>query len=222
MKYPIWKIKIFLLGTLITFSIIVPAEDSINQAMIEAAQHGVYSLDDCSFQIHDLSGGVFDVTFGSPAVTGIYTYPNLTEEQDLDLFNLKPTFSCFRGSNDKMDGELGAKKVKGRWISLATGKPFRSEQNFNIFTFSGKNWTGRGCSYDEELTRQRIFRTFNFCLIQRGGPQVLCINAEVMALDNPRINFLPKLIDVLKSIEFVRVSTSKAAGAASSTATTNR
>jgi hypothetical protein len=215
------KLIIFLLISLFSATTIVHADSSVNQMTIPVKHRKdpVRYVDDCSFQIHDLSGGAFDVAFGSPTVTGIYTYPYLTMEQDPDLFDFKPTFSCFGGSKDEIDDELGAKKIRGRWISLGTGKPFRPEQHFNTYTFSGKNWTGRGYTYDEELTRQRIFRTFNFCLIQSDGPQVLCINAEVMALDNLRINLLPRLMDVLKSIEFIRAPTSKAAGAASSAAT---
>jgi hypothetical protein len=74
------KLIIFLLISLFSATTIVHADSSVNQMTIPVKHRKdpVRYVGDCSFQIHDLSGGAFDVAFGSPTVTGIYTYPYLS------------------------------------------------------------------------------------------------------------------------------------------------
>jgi hypothetical protein len=137
-----------------------------------------------------------------------------------------PAFVMFcypRARRDEIDNQLGAKKVEGRWIWLGTGEPFESDQRFKMFAFSGKNWTGRGLTYDDttgdEAMRQR---RFSFCILQKRGPQVLCGNSSVMPLGYPKSNVLPKIMVVLRSIEFVTLPTPANATAANNVTVPNQ
>ena len=116
------------------------------------------------------------------------------------------SFGCYAGaSQDDIDGQLGAKKVDGQWISLDYAAPFVPEQNFETMDLTGKNWKGRIVAYDmitgPEETRARFF---NFCLVEDHGPQVLC--GQVQGLSAGTINTeikTKKIMDVIKTIEFV-------------------
>lgn len=140
------------------------------------------------------------------------------------------SFGCNAGaSQDEIDQQLDAKKINGKWVwynpgvgNIPENPPFTPAQHFRAYKFSGKNWKGTAISYDDttgdEATRER--KLF-FCLVETGGPQVLCGGPiSVMALvDPPSTSTLPKIMAVLKTVEFVNAP--EGAPASDSTAATH-
>jgi hypothetical protein len=175
-----------------------------------------YSIGQCHFAINSLRGGAFTADTRSEPYAGAYTGLLATDDPEFTIF-------CYPGANDdEISDKLGAKKINGKWVWLGTGEPFESAQHFKIFAFSGKNWTGRAVTYDDtngdEAMRQR---RFSFCLLQTGGSQVLCGTSSVMPLGYPKSNVLPKIMGVLRSIEFVTLPSPADANAASDRTTSN-
>ncbi len=190
------------------------AED---EQRIDAVYSFDYSIGQCHFVINDLQGGAFDTDNNSNPPAGGYTGLRAIDNPVAIAF-------CHAGANDdEIGNHLGAKKVDGKWVWLGTNEPFKPAQHFKTFAFSGNNWVGRGITYDDttgdEAKRQRRFR---FCLLQTGGPQVLCGNSSVMPLGYPKSSVLPKIRAVLKRIEFVELPTPANTGAASSASAPNQ
>ncbi|MBE1161902.1 hypothetical protein [Dyella acidiphila] len=108
-------------------------------------------------------------------------------------------------SQDDIYSQPGARLVRENWIDENSNAISYPDQHLKIYDFSGKNWTGKGIAYSQiygdEDRRQRFF---NFCLIQSNGPQVLCGQTQVRNLNSPpSSSTLPKIMAVLKTIEFV-------------------
>jgi hypothetical protein len=186
------------------------AQDSTNQTIsaIDISKDAIYSFNKCSFRIRDLAGGLFDAEDGS----GAYTYLQLKKNIDVEA-----GFYCHAGAGaSEVDTLLGARRVNNEWIWTSSNQPFEKAQHFRTYRLAGKNWIGRGNTYDQttgdEATRQRFL---SFCLVQTNGRQVLCVNTPVMTLNTPSSNMRPKIMTVLKSIEFVDLPTPANVGAAS-------
>jgi hypothetical protein len=113
---------------------------------------------------------------------------------------------CHAGaSQDEINELLDAKQIGGKWIWGSTNKPFSPQQRFKSYNFTGKNWKGIAIAYDMTMDvvppRQRLF---GYCLIETGGPQILCGGAQVQSLgDPPSTSTLPKIMAVLKTLVFV-------------------
>lgn len=102
--------------------------------------------------------------------------------------------------------QIGAKQVDGKWIDLDFNNPFKPKQKFKLIKFSGKNWRGIGTAIDQiyYADADRRSRFFNFCLVENGGPQVLCGRTQIRGVTQPSsASKLPKIMAVLKTIEFV-------------------
>jgi hypothetical protein len=211
------RLAIAVFSLLVAGSTAVNAQSSIKQttSAIDTNKDAIYSFDKCSFQIGDLAGGLFGAEDGS----GAYTYLQLKKNIDLEA-----GFYCHAGAGaSEVDTLLGAKRVNNEWIWTSSNQPFEKAQHFRIYQLAGKNWIGKGNTYDQttgdEATRQRFL---SFCLVQTDGPQVLCVNTPVMTLNTPSSNMLPKIMTVLKSIKFVDLPTAADASAASGATAHNR
>jgi hypothetical protein len=208
-SFTLWP---FIIGILLGATSNAYAKDSEKSAELPAGKSGVYTYGRCSFMVRNLAGGRFVIADDA----GFYYYERVGTEYE----NLGSSFSCFaEASPSEIDAQLGARLVKGRWIWAATNQPFEKAQHFRTYEFAVKNWKGHGNTYDQttgdEATQQRLF---NFCLVQTDGPQVLCVNAPIMAMDTPSSNMLAKFMTVLKSVDFVDISASTSTDAASGTA----
>ncbi|WP_258002145.1 hypothetical protein [Burkholderia sp. WAC0059] len=205
------KLRVFLVFVLCIAITGTYAESSLNQATVETRQQPdpVYSFGKCNFQIHDLEGGLFATEGGS----GAYTYLELENGIDIEA-----GFYCRTGASPgDVAEQLDARKIDGRWIWSGSNQAFEKSQHFRTYELVGKSWKGLGNTYDQttgdEATRRRLF---NFCLRQTDGPQILCVNTPIMTIDTSRSNMLPKIMAVLKSIEFADLPASAGASAASS------
>ncbi|MDI3262995.1 MAG: hypothetical protein QJR11_09330 [Fulvimonas sp.] len=115
-------------------------------------------------------------------------------------------FTCYAGASpEKIDEQLDIARKDGKIVWSATGEPFSPEQHFEMQRFSGKNWTGTAVGYDmttgPEESRGRIFL---FCLVEVGGVQALCgqVQGLTAGTTNTEIK-TKKIMDVIKTIEFV-------------------
>ncbi|MDI3262999.1 MAG: hypothetical protein QJR11_09350 [Fulvimonas sp.] len=115
-------------------------------------------------------------------------------------------FTCYAGASpEEIDEQLHIARKDGKIVWNATGEPFSPEQHFEMQRFSGKNWTGTAVSYDmttgPEESRGRFFL---FCLVETGGVQALCGQVQGLTAGtiNAEIN-IKKIMDVIKTIEFV-------------------
>lgn len=210
------KPRAFLLGLLLVAAT-AEAQLSTAKSTTSVAPATRYSIGQCHFAINDLQRGAFTVDNTSRPPAGGYTGLVAIDNPVFIMF-------CYPGASiDEVDNRLGAKKVEGKWVWLDTGAPFDRDQHFKMFAFSGRNWKGRGITYDDttgdEATRQRRFR---FCLLQTGGSQVLCGNSSVMPLGYPNSNVLPKIMVVLKSIDFFNPPTPENTRSASSATAPNQ
>lgn len=158
----------------------------------------VYTVGKCSFRLR-LNGGTVAVHNESSFQSAGY-YPPGEEEWSLPML-------CHAGASaEKIDGLLAAKQINGKWIWEGTGQPFTLQQHFKVYEFSGEKWHGVATAYDDttgdEATRGR---TMFFCLTETKGPQALCGGPiSIRALvDPPSISTLPKIMSVLKTVEFV-------------------
>lgn len=170
----------------------------------------------CQFRIRTTAGEHY-----SPAAGGSYMF-----------YDAKPSawgfpIRCYAGaSQEEIDIQLDAKKVNGQWIwynpgagNIPENPPFTPEQRFHAYALSGKNWKGTAITYDDttgdEATRGR---NLFFCLVETGGPQVLCGGPiSVMTLvDPPSTSTRPKIMAVLKTIEFVDAPASQPAASSTS------
>ena len=202
--------------SLLLVAMTAKAEMSTSKSTSSVTEAKYYSIGQCRFVINSLGGGAFTADNRSEPSAGAYTGLLATDDPEFTIF-------CYPGaSDDEISDQLGAKKINGKWVWLGTGEPFESAQHFKIFAFSGKNWTGQAVTYDDttgdEAMRQR---RFSFCLLQTGGSQVLCGTSSVMPLGYPKSNVLPKIMAVLRSIEFVNLPSPADANAASDTAAPN-
>jgi len=154
----------------------------------------VYIDHKCSFRAREVPGQTFNDD-------SYMFYANEATNPNGWGFPIGCKFGIFQ---DEINIQLDVKQVNGQWIWIGTNQPFEKGQHFRAYSMTGKNWVGRGDTYDEitgdEATRQRFL---NFCLIQNNGPQVLCVNAQVMNLSDPKSNVLDRILAVLKTIEFV-------------------
>lgn len=116
-------------------------------------------------------------------------------------------FACHTGaSQSDVYDQIGAKPVDGKWIDLDFNEPFKPKQKFKLIEFSGKNWKGVGTAVDQIYYAEAVRRSrfFNFCLVENNGPQVLCGRTQIRGVTQPdSASKLPKIMDVLKTIEFV-------------------
>jgi hypothetical protein len=116
-------------------------------------------------------------------------------------------FGCNAGaSQDDVYDQIGAKPVNGQWIDLDFNEPFKPMQKFKLIEFAGKNWKGIGTAVDQiyYADADRRSRFFNFCLVENNGPQVLCGRTQIRGVTQPpSASRLPKIMAVLKTIEFV-------------------
>lgn len=168
----------------------------------------IYSPGKCHFRLK-LNGGTVSVHNASSFQSAGY-YPPGTENWSVPLL-------CYAGaSQDQIDQQLDAKKINGTWVwynpgagNVPENPPFTPEQHFHAYALSGSNWKGTAITYDD-TTGDKATRGRNlfFCLVETGGSQVLCGGPiPVRALvDPPSTSTLPKIMAVLKTIEFVDAS----------------
>lgn len=185
-----------------------PANSSMaSPAMPDSGLSAVYTDGKCHFRLNKVPGqGYNDGTY--------MFYANTSGNPNGWGFS----FRCHAGaSQDDIDGQVGAKLVDGKWVDENSGAPFDPDQQLKVYNFSGKNWTGKGIAYSQiygdEARRQRFF---NFCLTQNNGPQVLCGQEQVRNLNSPpSTSTLPKIMAVLKTIEFVEQAVNQPASSGS-------
>lgn len=158
----------------------------------------VYVAGKCSFTVQ-LNGGGLSVDDQSSIKGAVYSAPG-TEEWS---FSVK----CYTGaSHSDVYDQIGAKPVGGQWIDLDFNEPFKPKQKFKLIEFAGKNWKGIGTAVDQiyYADADRRSRFFNFCLVENNGPQVLCGRTQIRGVTQPpSTSRLPKIMAVLKTIEFV-------------------
>jgi hypothetical protein len=175
----------------------------------------VFASGKCKFKIDNLQGGAFTVDNDSHIKGGVYSAP-ASEEWSFSV-------QCHAGaSQSDVYDQIGAKPVNGKWIDLDFNKPFKSDQKFKLIEFAGKNWKGIGTAVDQiyYADADRRSRFFNFCLVENNGPQVLCGRTQIRGVTQPpSTSKLPKIMSVLKTIEFVDVPSSAPASAASTETT---
>lgn len=171
----------------------------------------VYSPGKCSFRLN-LKGGAFSVNNRAYVKGGVYYSPPSSREWNFSVL-------CHAGaSQDEIDGLLGAKLISGQWIDANFNEPFKPEQHLDVKKIAGKNWAGVAVGHDmiygPEDRRQRIFM---FCLVESHGSQVLCGRGPAVGTTSPATaGKIKKVLDVIKTIEFVDPPTT--VSASSSTA----
>jgi hypothetical protein len=162
----------------------------------------VFAPGKCNFKIENLQGGTFTVDNDSHIKGGVYSAP-ASEEWSFPV-------QCHAGaSQSDVYDQIGAKPVDGKWIDLDFNEPFKPDQKFKLIEFAGKNWKGIGTAVDQTYyaDADRRSRFFNFCLVENNGPQVLCGRTQIRGVTQPSsASKLPKIMSVLKTIEFVDVS----------------
>lgn len=130
-------------------------------------------------------------------------------------------FGCNAGaSQSDVYDQIAAKPIGGKWIDLDFNEPFKPKQKFKLIKFAGENWTGIGTAVDQiyYAEPERRSRFFSFCLVENGGPQVLCGRTQIRGVTQPvSASKLPKIMAVLKTIEFVDAPAAPAKSASSTT-----
>src|SRR5699024_754431 len=84
---------------------------------------------------------------------------------------------CYAGATQKeIYEQLDIKQNGNDWIWADAGEPFKPKQHFKLMRFTGKNWHGIATAIDQiyYAPPDQRSRFFNFCLMQKYGPQVLC------------------------------------------------
>lgn len=188
-----------LLGTMtITFAQqATPAKPAVvsSSVMANSVLDPVYTDGKCRFRIKNFPMQRYD--------TGMYMFDPTKEDPAGWSFS----FGCNAGaSQSDVYDQIGAKPVDGKWIDLDFNTPFKAKQKFKLIKFAGKNWKGIGTSVDQiyYADADRRSRFFNFCLVENNGPQVLCGRTQIRGVTQPpSASKLPKIIAVLKTIEFV-------------------
>ncbi|MBE1161898.1 hypothetical protein [Dyella acidiphila] len=165
----------------------------------------IFSPGKCHFRL--ILKGVTVSVHNTSSFQSAGYYPSGTENWSI------PLLCHANASQNDIDGQVGAKLINGKWIDENSKLPFDPDQHLEVYNFSGKNWTGKGIAYSQiygdEARRQRFF---NFCLIENNGPQVLCGHTQVRNLNSPpSSSTLPKIMAILKTIEFVDQSVDHAA-----------
>jgi len=155
----------------------------------------VYTDGKCRFRIKNFPTQRYD--------TGMYMFDPIKGNPAGWSFS----FGCNAGaSQSDVYNQIGAKPADGKWIDLDFDIPFKPKQKFKLIKFSGKNWEGIGTAVDQiyYADADRRSRFFNFCLVENNGPQVLCGRTQIRGVTQPdSASKLPKIMAVLKTIEFV-------------------
>ena len=134
-------------------------------------------------------------------------------------------FAEAAGAN-QFEFNLGARQVNGQWVPVdgrarscdVTRFPkskrkdidenapcFYPDEHFKAFTFKGRNWQGTGTSLDMTTGEPKFrLRRFRYCMTPNARSDIaLSGSLHVRYLNDPSSDVLPRVLKILKSVEFV-------------------